>query len=518
MKLKLTSTLALIPAGLLLVAGLFTACKQIASNETLPTQSFTSTDANAGSWKMVLLTGPTQIPVAAPAAVISASYLAELSDIKAAQAQLSAAQKANIAYWSAGGALRWNEILREEVSAADLPPAPNPDGSYPAPDPNNPFADPRYPFSNPPYAARAYAYVSAAQYDALKVAWYYKYLYNRASPFMVDNGIQSLMPDSGAPSYPSEDAVEAGVNLALLSLLFPTSVDRITQDAQNQQQAALLSGRASESDIAAGLQIGQAVAALFKARASTDGMKAASGNPAIWQGLVTSTLARGETPWISQDIPARPPMLPLFGNVKAWMMQPADFVSVRPGPPPSTTSAQFQQETVEVKNSVANLTDAQRATVYKWADGVSTPTPSGHWNVIAVPYITAAKFSEVRTARAFALLDMTMMNAAIGCWDAKYFYFNPRPTQTDPSIKTEIPIPNFPSYVSGHSVFSGAAADVLSYIFPSGATDFNAQMQEAALSRLYGGIHYRTDITVGMTHGKSIGDFTIAFAKSDGAD
>jgi len=167
---------------------------------------------------------------------------------------------------------------------------------------------------------------------------------------------------------------------------------------------------------------------------------------------------------------------------------------------------------------VANLTDSQRATIYKWADGVSTPTPSGHWNAIAVPYITAAKFSEVRTARTFALLNMSLMNAAIGCWDSKYYYFNPRPTQTDPSIKTEIPIPNFPSYVSGHSVFSGAAADVLSYLFPNGTSDFNAQMQEAALSRLYGGIHYRSDITEGMSHGKHIGDFMITWAKSDGAD
>jgi hypothetical protein len=210
--------------------------------------------------------------------------------------------------------------------------------------------------------------------------------------------------------------------------------------------------------------------------------------------------------------------LPLFGNVKAWMMQPSDFVSVRPGPPPSTSSAQFQQETADVRAAVANLTDAQRATVFKWADGVSTPTPSGHWNGIAVPYITAAKFSEVRTARTFALLNMAMMDAAIGCWDAKYFYFNPRPTQSDPSIKTVIPIPNFPSYVSGHSVFSGAAADVLTYIFPNGANDFNAQMQEAAMSRFYGGIHYHSDISVGMDHGKHIGDFMITFAKSDGAD
>jgi hypothetical protein len=414
--------------------------------------------------------------------------------------------------------MRWNEILRSEVSMADLPPAPNPDGSYPSPDPTNPFADPRYPFSNPPYASRAYAYVSAAQFDALKVAWYYKFLYNRPSPYQVDNGIESLMPATNVPSFPSEDAVEAGVNLALLTLLFPTDAANIAQQAQNQQDAAMQSGRASASDIAAGLQIGQAVAAIFKARASTDGLKAAAGNATIWQNLANSTEARGEVAWVSQDIPPRPPMLPLFGNVVGWMMQPSDFVSIRPAGPPSTSSSQFQQETADVKAAVANITDAQRATVFKWADGVSTPTPSGHWNVIAVPYIVAAKMSEVRTARTFALLNMTMMNAAISCWDAKYYYFNPRPTQSDAAIKTVIPIPNFPSYVSGHSVFSGAAADVLTYIFPSGASDFNAQAQEAAMSRFYGGIHYKSDIDVGLTLGKNVGDFMITFGKNDGAD
>lgn len=517
MNSKLVSRRLLLSAGLF-AAGFIVACKQIAPIEVLPAQTFTATDASAGTWKMILLTGPTQIAVSAPEPTGSASYQAEVSSIKTSQAQLTTAQKANIDYWSAGGALRWNEILREEVSMADLAPAPNPDGSYPSPDPNNPFADPRYPFSNPPYAARAYAYVSAAQYDALKVAWYYKYLYNRASPYQVDSTVQSLMPKSGVPSYPSEDAVEAGVNLSLLTLLFPTSAAEITQRAQDQQNAAILSGRATASDIAAGLQIGQAVAALYKARASSDGMKAAAGNAAIWQSFVDSTTARGETPWISQEIPPRPPMLPLFSNVQAWMMSPSDIVSVRPGPPPSTKSDQFKQETAEVKSSVENLTDAQRATVYKWNDGASSPTPPGHWNIIAVPYITGAKFSEVRIARTFALLNMAMENAAIGCWDTKYTYFNPRPSQVDPTIKTVIPLPNFPSYDSGHSVFSSAAADVLSYIFPGGAADFNAQMQEAAMSRLYGGIHYRSDIVAGMAQGKKIGDFMINFAKTDGAN
>ena len=79
-----------------------------------------------------------------------------------------------------------------------------------------------------------------------------------------------------------------------------------------------------------------------------------------------------------------------------------------------------------------------------------------------------ARFSEVRAARVFALLNMAMHDAAVGCWDAKYAYFNPRPSQLDPGIKTKIGLPNFPSYTSGHSTFSAAATVVLSYLFPSG--------------------------------------------------
>jgi hypothetical protein len=77
--------------------------------------------------------------------------------------------------------------------------------------------------------------VAVAQYEASKVAWYYKYQYNRPSPFRVDSSIKALLPASNLPSYPSEDAVEAGVNSALLQLLFPTSVDEVTQKAAEQQ-------------------------------------------------------------------------------------------------------------------------------------------------------------------------------------------------------------------------------------------------------------------------------------------
>ncbi|HEY5906792.1 MAG TPA: phosphatase PAP2 family protein, partial [Vicinamibacteria bacterium] len=129
-----------------------------------------------------------------------------------------------------------------------------------------------------------------------------------------------------------------------------------------------------------------------------------------------------------------------------------------------------------------------------------------------------AAWSEVRAARAFALLNMSMHDAGVACWETKFFYFNPRPSQLDPSIKTPMGVPNFPSYTSGHSTFSASAAAVLSYLFPTGATEFEAMASEAAISRLYGGIHYRSDIEIGNAHGQRIGGYTVRFARQDGAD
>ena len=197
-------------------------------------------DPDAGQWQMIVLTGPTQIAVPPPAATNDSSYQAELSAIKSAQSSLTAAQRKAIAYWTTGGVERWNEIALGLVASSDLPPEPNPDGSYPAPDVNNPFANPRYPFANPPYGARAYSYITVSMYEALKAAWYYKYLYNRPAPSKVDSGIQALAPSNDLPAYPSAEGVEAGVALTMMKLLFPTAADEITQKGVFQMRLEVI--------------------------------------------------------------------------------------------------------------------------------------------------------------------------------------------------------------------------------------------------------------------------------------
>jgi hypothetical protein len=510
------------------ISGIITGCdKEVDGTELLAPLQPASLDEDAASWKMIILNSADQIPVAAPAAVTSDAYQAELTSIKNLQQSLTNAQRNAIDYWSVGGVLRWNQIMRELVARYNLPPAPDDTGYYPVPDPENPFGDPAFPFANPPYAARSYSYVSVGQYEALKAAWYYKYLYQRAAPYANDPDVKALMPAGGLPAYPSEDAVVSGVTAELLKVLFPAAVKQIATLAAEQRNAAIWSGKASPSDVAAGLALGKSVAAAVLSRAASDGMRQAVGTPAQWSALYDSARVHWtkagfsgatEVLWQSLEIPPRPPMLPFFGQVKGWFLTQQDFAKERPGPPPSTSSEKMVKELEEVKQYSKNFTRQQLAIAHKWADGVGTYTPPGHWNDIAIEHISEAGFSEVRAARAFALVNMALHNAGVACWENKYYWMNPRPSQLDPSIKTLTGIPNFPSYGSGHSTFSASAAAVLAYLFPAHAAYYTAQAQEAAVSRLYGAIHYRTDIDDGLTHGERIASYVINFALQDGAD
>jgi hypothetical protein len=476
-------------------------------------------DLNAGSWKPILLAAPDEFPLVAPVATNTPGYIAELNEIKGWQRNITSQQRQIIKYWSAGSVLRWNEILRELVAKHNLPPYQNPDGSYPFPSAANPFAYPVFPFANPPYAARAYAYVCAAQYDALVAAYHYKKLYNtRQAPYKTDSSIIALIPKSDLPSYPSEDGAVIGATIELLKLLFPADLNFIEQKADENRLYRIIAGANVRNEIEAGEALGKAVAQKFTARARTDRAGAAIGTAVLWAQLETQTAATGETPWISQESPKRPPMLPLFGKVKTFLFDSATLVSIRPPAPPSTGSEKFKTELAEVKYYSDHPTADRIKIVQFWADGINTPTPPGHWNAIAAEVFVQNNFSEVRWARNLALLNMAMMDAAIACWDTKYLYFNPRPSQVDPEIKTLTGLPNFPSYTSGHSTFSGAASVILSHIVPSKQDYFINLAKEASISRLYGAIHYRSDIEQGLICGERIGAFAVSRASTDGAD
>lgn len=209
-------------------------------------------------------------------------------------------------------------------------------------------------------------------------------------------------------------------------------------------------------------------------------------------------------------------LTPLFGKVKMWNVPTVE--EVRPGIPPAPGSSEFEEDAKELRDFADNLTEKQRKIANWWSDGLNTYTPPGHWNRLAKDYIIKYEMNPLRSTRTFAYLNMAIMDAGISCWDAKYYYHYPRPIQTMPGFKTILGTPNFPSYTSGHSTFSAAAAEVLAYIFPAEATYCRDWAQEAADSRVYAGIHYRFDAEVGLDQGKNVAQYTINKAKLDKAD
>ena len=265
------------------------ACHKNIADRTLvyPALAPANVDLNADTWKPVLVKDPSTFTVAAPDATTSPAYVADINEIKAYQGKLTDEQKAIIKYWSAGAVLRWNEILRDLVAKHNVPPYQNLDGTYPAPSATNPFAYPTFPFANPPYAARAYAYVSAAQYDALVTAYHFKKTYNRAAPYSFDASIKPSIPKSALPSYPSEDAVVAGASVEIMKLLFPADIDYIEQKAAEEMQYRIMAGANTRGELTAGQTLGAQVADVFTARARGDKAGTAGGNPAYWLLLLT---------------------------------------------------------------------------------------------------------------------------------------------------------------------------------------------------------------------------------------
>jgi hypothetical protein len=207
-------------------------------------------------------------------------------------------------------------------------------------------------------------------------------------------------------AYPSTDAVIYGVSGAMMKLLFPGEVAYIDERIASHRKARLQSGLETSSDLAAGEALGSRVAHHFIQRARTDNAGASVGvvnGVNKWKEFEEECIARNEIPWISQELPKRPPMLPYFGRVRPFLFDSLTMVtSIRPGPPPSTNSPEFKKELEEVRQYSMNPTRERIRIVHFWADGVGTYTPPGHWNAIAAEAFVPLAWSEVRWARAMA--------------------------------------------------------------------------------------------------------------------
>jgi|SRR5688572_26318243 len=276
-----------------------------------------------------------------------------------------------------------------------------------------------------------------------------------------------------------------GASAEVLAHLFP---DRAVGF---RERAAGLAGNPAQ------LRRGQKIGAAVVARANRDNSDAA----------YTGTRLFGVGFWA--EPPGVPgPLEPAAGQWLPWNIR---SVSVhRPPPPPGPGDPGYDDAIMEVYETSLSLTPEQRAIALFWADGAGTETPPGHWNRIALDLVDEAGLSVKRAARTFALLNTAQADAFIACWDAKFKYWSERPIQAirrtiDPGWTPLIPTPPFPSYVSGHSTTSGAAGTVLAAVFPQRARDLASMENEAALSRLYGGIHFSFDNDDGLVLGRHVG-------------
>lgn len=510
------------PLSLLLLT-VICLCLIPSCDEDLATQvdytdyTFSGLDEDGGTWATTLLATPETIVVAAPTDITSPAYLAEIAALKSATTRLNSAQIEAVDYWTNNPILRWNEIALELAAKYNLIPAPNPDGTYTLPSSTDPGRYPNFPFAHPAYTCRMLAYLSVAQFDGLVVAWHYKYAYDRPAPYTVDNTIPSAYVDSNLPSYPSDGAVIATVSQNILSAMFPLEKGYLADKAAEHLFSLKWAGQNVDSDITAGSFIGAEVAKVALARASTDGMSKAQTPKPVSDSIKLAAFNRFGWQWENQETPPRPVGLaPLFGKVRMWNVPNVEMT--RPAAPPALGSAEFETAANELKEIQDNLTNEQRKIANWWSDGLGSYTPPGHWNRFAKEFIIKYQMNPLRSARTFAYLNMAVMDAGISCWDAKYYYHYPRPIQAIPGFKTILGTPNFPSYTSGHSTFSSAAAEVLSYLFPAEATLCRSWAQEAADSRVYAGIHYRFDSEVGIEQGKAVAEFTLAKAQADGSN
>lgn len=239
-------------------------------------------------------------------------------------------------------------------------------------------------------------------------------------------------------------------------------------------------------------------------------------------------LPAGDALWTSTTEGAQPAE-PYWGQIRpfglSWVDECAIPLNIEYSEDPDSA---FYQQALEVKNVGDDLSDEQETIARWWVDtpGI-TGTPAGHWVMIENQLVDQLELNLARAAEMYAMTGIALGDSFIACWSQKYQVNLLRPvTYINAHIRRSwaplIETPPFPEYPSGHSVVSAAAAEILTSLFgvqsftdsthsdiglaPRHFTSFEAAASEAAISRLYGGIHYRTAIENGMRMGRCISE------------
>lgn len=214
------------------------------------------------------------------------------------------------------------------------------------------------------------------------------------------------------------------------------------------------------------------------------------------QSIVPKPL-KGDNYWAGIN-----PVTPDAASWKTWFLSSGNFY--RADAPPEYGSKEDLDQLKQVKDALKNVSDEQKDAVAYWAGGAGTVTPGGIWLGLFDEQAKKENLSLQKLVESRFVLAGTIADAFIACWDTKFTYWTKRPNMRDSSIRTIIPTPNFPSYTSGHSTVSAAAALILSQYFPEG--NWNQMAQEAKDSRLWAGIHFPVDNEVGFELGKNVGE------------
>jgi membrane-associated phospholipid phosphatase len=365
--------------------------------------------------------------------------------------------------------------------------------------------------TTPPQASRALAILHTSIYDAVNG------ILRSYEPYFVQEK---------GPTNASQEAAASAAAHKVLVTLFPTNAAPF-----DQLHEVILAHIRNDSRKGRGLEWGESVADQILRWRSNDGS----------DKVVNPPTGRGPGAWQPTPPGNMPYLLPQWGFVTPFVIPTSSFF--RPNGPPDLESASYAADYNEVKalgavNSTRRTAEQTQIALF-WADGAGTVTPPGHWNVIAQDVASARRLTMQQNARLFALLNVAMADAAIAAWDAKYAYNFWRPvtairagdtdenaaTAPDPEWISLIVTPPFPDYISGHSTFSGAAAAVLSLFYgtprvpfsttsdalPNIVREFRGFLQaarEAALSRMYAGIHFGSANDDGLAVGLAIGAWT----------